>query len=252
MSRIALDKELERLQNELCDFGDLVHHTVVESIEILKNLDIEAAKQLIAADFDLNRRRFAIASDILVLIARRQPMAIDLRTVLAVLEIATELERIGDYSKSNAINTIKLGTKPPIMPPPDIPQMAGFVSDMLQSSLISFTGRNVQMAGEIALQDSEADLFYQHIYRELMSRVIANPGNIESANTLAWVAHNLKRTADRAVNICERVIFVVTGEGHNSMAQVRICRSIAHRLTCSTPSTYKGIKNNPIRYGAAT
>jgi phosphate transport system protein len=129
-----------------------------------------------------------------------------------VLDIATELERIADYSKSNARNTIKLGTKSPVMSLMDIPQMAELVSDMLQSSLISFTGRNVEMAGEIASRDPEVDLLYNQIYRELMGRVIAEPRNIESASSLMWVAHNLERTADRAVNICERVIFTVTGE----------------------------------------
>ncbi len=212
MSRNPLEKGLERLQNELLDFGGLVHHTIVESIEVLKNLDIDAAKQLIATDSDLNRRRFAIESDTLVLIARQQPLATDLRTLAAVLDIATELERIADYSKSNARNTIKLGTKSPVMSLMDIPQMAELVSDMLQSSLISFTGRNVEMAGEIASRDPEVDLLYNQIYRELMGRVIADPRNIESASSLMWVAHNLERTADRAVNICERVIFTVTGE----------------------------------------
>jgi phosphate transport system protein len=212
MSRSILEKGLERLQNELCDFGALVHHTVVESIEVLRNRDIDAAKQLINADSVLNRKRFAIESDTLALIARQQPLATDLRTLAAVLNIATELERIADYSKSNARNTIKLGTQPPLTPPMNIPQMAGLVSDMLQSSLISFTGRNVEMAGEIASHDPEVDLLYEQIYRELMSSVIADPRNIESASNLMWVAHNLERTADRAVNICERVIFTVTGE----------------------------------------
>jgi phosphate transport system protein len=212
MSRSTLEQGMEKLQNELLDFGGLVHHTIVESIEVLKNRDINAARQLIAADSDLNRRRFAIESDTLVLMARQQPLATDLRTLAAVLNIATELERIADYSKSNARNTIKLGTNPPIMPLMDIPQMAGLVSDMLQSSLLCFTGRNVKMAGEVASHDPEVDLLYGRIYRNLMGRVIADPRNIESASNLMWVAHNLERTADRAVNICERVIFTVTGE----------------------------------------
>lgn len=212
MSRIALENELERLQNELFDFGGLVHHTVVESIEVLSNLDIEAAKQLIAADSDLNRRRFAIESDALVVIARQQPLARDLRTLAAVLDIATELERIADYSKSNARNTLKLGPQPPVMPPMDFPEMARLVSDMLYNSLVSFTGRDVKMAGEIASRDPEVDLLYERIYRDLMDHVIQDPRNIESASNLMWVAHNLERTADRSVNICERVIFTVTGE----------------------------------------
>jgi phosphate transport system protein len=212
MSRNALEKGLERLQNDLFDFGGQVNHTVVESIEVLRNRDIEAARQLITADSVLNRRRFAIELDILSLIARQQPLATDLRTLAAVLNIATELERIADYSKSNARNTIKLGTQPAISPSVEFPQMAGLVSGMLQSSLMSFSGRDVEMAGETASHDSEVDFLYEQIYRELMCSVIADPRNIESASNLMWVAHNLERTADRAVNICERVIFTVTGD----------------------------------------
>jgi phosphate transport system protein len=212
MSRSALKNGLEKLQNELFDFGSLVHHTVLESIEVLRNRDINGARQLIDADSALNRKRFVIESDTLALIARQQPLATDLRALAAVLNIATELERIADYSKSNAQNTIKLGPHPSVTPPADFPQMAGLVSEMLQSSLISFSGRDVQMAGEIASQDPEVDLLYGQIYRDLMLTVIEDPRNIESASNLMWVAHNLERTGDRAVNICERVIFTVTGD----------------------------------------
>ena len=114
MLRSALENELDRLQNELLDLGNLVYHSIIKSIEVLKEGDIDAAKRLIAADKDLNRRRYEIESEVLVLIARQQPIARDLRTMAAVLGIATELERIADYSKSNARNTIKLGTKPPV------------------------------------------------------------------------------------------------------------------------------------------
>ncbi len=212
MLRSALENELDRLQNELLDLGNLVCQSIIESIEVLKEGDIDGAKRLIAADKDLNRRRFEIESDVLVLIARRQPMARDLRTTAAVLGIATELERIADYAKSNARNTIKLGTKPPVTIVMKFSQMAEQASDMLRGALKSFAGRDVEMARRIASRDPEVDRLYDEIYRELMANVVADPGSIESASDLMWVAHNLERTADRAVNICERVIFTVTGE----------------------------------------
>ncbi len=212
MLRSALENELHRLQNELLELGNLVHQSIIKSIEVLKEGDIDAAKRLIAADKDVNRRRFEIESDVLVLIARQQPLARDLRTMAAVLGIATELERIADYSKSNARNTIKLGTKPPATILMEISQMAEQASDMLQGALKSFIGRDVEMARRIASKDPEVDDLYDRIYRELMTNVVADPAGIESASDLMWVAHNLERTADRAVNICERVIFTVTGE----------------------------------------
>jgi phosphate transport system protein len=212
MLRSALEKELDRVQNELLNLGNLVYHSIIKSIEVLKEGDIEAAKQLIAADKDLNRRRYEIESEVLVLIARQQPIARDLRTTAAVLGIATELERIADYAKSNARNTIKLGTKPPVTIMMKLSQMAEKASDMLQGALKSFTGRDVEMARLIASKDPEVDRLYDEIYRELMTYVVADPGSIESSSDLMWVAHNLERTADRSVNICERVIFTVTGE----------------------------------------
>ncbi|MGA2223684.1 MAG: phosphate signaling complex protein PhoU [Syntrophobacteraceae bacterium] len=212
MLRSALEKELDRVQNELLNLGNLVYHSIIKSIEVLKEGDIDAAKQLIAADIDLNRRRFEIESEVLVLIARQQPIARDLRTTAAVLGIATELERIADYAKSNARNTIKLGTKPPVTIVMKLSQMAEKASGMLQGALKSFTGRDVEMARRIASKDPEVDSLYDEIYRELMTYVVADPGSIEGSSDLMWVAHNLERTADRAVNICERVIFTVTGE----------------------------------------
>jgi phosphate transport system protein len=212
MLRSALENELRRLQNELLGLGNLVHQSIIKSIEVLKEGDIDAAKRLIAADKDVNRKRFEIESDVLVLIARQQPLARDLRTMAAVLGIATELERIADYSKSSARNTVKLRIRPPVTILMEISQMAEQAADMLQGALKSFIGRDLEMAKRVASKDPEVDHLYDRIYRELMTNVIADPGSIESASDLMWVAHNLERTADRAVNICERVIFTVTGE----------------------------------------
>jgi phosphate transport system protein len=207
-----LEKELERLQDELIDLGVMVERTIIESVEILKTLQIEAARRLIAADSEINRRRYSIESDALVLIARQQPMAKDLRTLAAILEIAAELERIADYSKGIAKITVQLSSKPSIKPLVDIPRMAALASDMLHRALLSFVDRDVETARSIPAEDRQIDDLYDQIYRELMTYVLSDPRNIEDVSHLMWVAHNLERTADRVVNICERVIFTVTGD----------------------------------------
>jgi phosphate transport system protein len=212
MSRVTFEREMELLQNRLLDLGIQVERSIAASIDILKRRDIKSARELIAADNDINRQRFGIESDTLILIARQQPLATDLRTLAAVLEIATELERIADYSKGIAKITVKLRDKPLIKELIDIPIMAQKAADMLHRALVSFVRRDVEMARAIAAEDPEMDSFYQQIYGELMSYVIADPRNIEGASPLLWVAHNLERTADRAVNICERVVFTVTGD----------------------------------------
>jgi phosphate transport system protein len=207
-----LDKDLERLQNELMDLGVLVERAIIKSIEILQKRQNDEARRLIDADSEINRRRYSIESDILVLIARRQPMAKDLRTLAAVLEISSELERIADYAKGIAKISINIGSKPLIKPLVDIPRMASLVCDMLHKALLAFIDRDAKTAFSIPASDRQIDDLYDQVYRELITYVFSDPRNIEDVNQLMWVAHNLERTADRIVNICERVIFTVTGE----------------------------------------
>jgi phosphate transport system protein len=207
-----LDKELERLQDELIDLGVIVERTIIESVEVLKRQHIKEAQRLIEADSEINRRRYSIESDTLVLIARQQPMAKDLRTLAAILGIASELERIADYSKGIAKISIQLGSKPLIKPLVDIPLMAALTSDMLHRALLSFVDRDVETARSIPAEDRQIDDLYDQVYRELMTYVLSDPRNIDDTSHLMWVAHNLERTADRVVNICERVIFTVTGD----------------------------------------
>ncbi|HYA41240.1 MAG TPA: phosphate signaling complex protein PhoU [Syntrophobacteraceae bacterium] len=207
-----LDRELERLQNELIDLGTLVERTIIDSVEVLKTRQIEDARRLIQADSEINRKRYSIEWDSLVLIARQQPMAKNLRTLAAILEIVSELERIADYAKGIAKISIQIGPRPLIKPLVDIPLMAALASKMLHESLRSFVDRDVEKARSIPAEDRRIDELYDQVYRELMTYVISDPRKIEDASHLLWVAHNLERTADRAVNICERVIFTVTAE----------------------------------------
>ncbi|MEM5786094.1 MAG: phosphate signaling complex protein PhoU [Syntrophobacteraceae bacterium] len=212
MARDIFDSEIRNLQNKLLDLGLTVEQSIIKAIDILRRKDPDAARQLIEADLEINRERYAIESDILVVIARRQPMALDLRVLASILEIATELERIADYSKGIAKLTIRLRSQPLIKPLIDIPRMAEKAASMLRRSLVAFTTSDVDAAHKIASEDSEVDALYQQIYRELITYIICDPRNIEGASHLTWVAHNLERAADRVVNICERVVFMVTGE----------------------------------------
>ena len=176
------------------------------------DMALEEAQRLIEADSEINRRRFSIESDTLVLIARQQPMAKDLRILASILVIASELERTADYSKGVAKISIQMGLKPLIKPFVDIPRMAELASDMLHRDLLSFVDRDVEATRSIFAEDRQIDDLYDQVCRGLMTYVLSDPRNIEGASHLTWVAHNLERTADRAVKICRRVIFTVTGE----------------------------------------
>ena len=212
MPRKAFDQELQNLEKRLQEMGKMVEEALVEAVGALKRRDLEKAGQIIDADRSVNERRYAIEQETFVVIATQQPMAVDLRTLAAVLEIATELERIGDYAKGIARITIKMGTEPFVKPLIDIPRMAEKARNMLHRGLQAFFERDTELARLIPMEDHEMDALYDQIFRELTTYIIADPKLVDRASYLIWVAHNLERAADRVANICERVIFMVTGE----------------------------------------
>jgi len=210
--RETFERELQRLQDALLILGSMVEEALTSSVEALSRQDLPAARMVVANDCSINERRFAIEGEALVLIATQQPMAGDLRTIAAVLELGTELERIGDYAKGIARICLTMGEVPPIKPLVDIPKMALKVRTMLHQAMDAFVRRDVALAQSIPPQDEEVDTLYNQVYHELLDVIIANPATIDRATHLLWVAHNLERAADRVTNICERVIFTVTGQ----------------------------------------
>ncbi|MHB0857386.1 MAG: phosphate signaling complex protein PhoU [Anaerolineae bacterium] len=211
MLRHNFRQELEQLQNQLVDLGSLVESALTDSAESLRTQDLDWARRLIEQDRLVNQKRFDIEEGVLVLIATQQPMATDLRTLAAMLEVVGELERVGDYAKGIAKITLMLGPAPLIKPLVDIPRMASKARDMLHRALLAFAERDVEQARRIPPEDDEVDDLYNQVYRELMTFIITDPSTLEQANFLLWAAHNLERAADRVNNICERVIFMVTG-----------------------------------------
>lgn len=212
MPRLTLEQELQRLQDQVLVLGSMVGEALVESVRLLKARDIPGSKRLIEADQAINEKRFAIENDVLTLIATQQPMARDLRILAAILEIITELERIGDYAKGIGRINVLIGEEPLLKPLIDIPYMATKVRDMLDRALDAFVHRDVEAARAIPREDDEIDNLYNQVYRELLTFMMQDPHTIDRASYLLWVAHNLERAADRVTNICERVVFTVTGE----------------------------------------
>jgi len=190
----------------------MVEEAIMASTDVLKRRDMEGSRRVIAQDHLVNEKRFAIENDALVLIATQQPMAGDLRTIAAVLDITSELERMGDYAKGIAKINLLIGEGPLLKPLVDVPRMAEKTCDMLHRALDAFARRDTETALAIPTEDDEVDSLYNQVYRELITYILADPRVIEQANYLLWVAHNLERAADRVTNICERVIFTVTGK----------------------------------------
>jgi phosphate transport system protein len=213
MPREKFQHDLHRLQDEVLALGAMAERAIAESVQALKQQDFKTARSIIDGDRLINERRYAIENETLTLIATQQPMAGDLRTLAAILEIATELERMADYAKGIANIAVMIGSEPLIKPLVDLPRMAAKACDMLHRALDAFLRQDVDAARAIPKEDSEVDALYEQIYRELITYIMADPRAIDQATRLTWVAHNLERVADRVGNICERIVFSITGRG---------------------------------------
>jgi phosphate transport system protein len=212
MTRETLNRQMNQLKDEILLLGSMVEQALLSSVDALKARDVQTGKQICEDDQLINEKRFAIENAILILISTQQPVAHDLRLLAAMLEVSTELERIGDYGKGIARVIIKLNDTDIPIPIREISRMAEAAVSMLHRSLGAFVAENPNQASTIPHDDNEVDELYNKIYRILVNSMIANPSTIDHANYLMWVAHNLERTADRATNICERTIFIATGE----------------------------------------
>ncbi len=210
--RTSFARELETLQTDTLMLGSMVIQALKESVEALRQRDMETARRLIKEDEVINRKRFEIEADCLRLIATQQPMAGNLRLIAAVLEISTELERIGDYAKGIGRIILLIGPEALLKPLVDIPRMCEIATNMLQQALDAFLNQDVEAARTIPLQDDEVDALYNQVHRDLIALILEDPSLIDRTNYLLWAAHNLERAADRVTNICERIIFTVTGE----------------------------------------
>jgi len=210
--RETLDRQIHQLQDEILLLGSMVEQAMLGAMDALKRHDIQASRRIYKDDELINEKRFALENGILITIATQQPIAHDLRLLAAMLEVITELERIGDYAKGNAkVNTLLKDTIPPNCLR-DLEQMCELAISILHRALTAFINVNAKEASQIPHQDDEVDSLYIQVYRSLVRYAINNPTMIDDSNYLMWVAHNLERTADRAINICERTVFIETGE----------------------------------------
>jgi len=210
--RTTFHKRLREIQDDVLVMGSMVEKAIGRSIEALKKRDLIMAHQLITDDIAINEKRFSIEEKCIQLIATQQPMASDLRIIISVLYVITELERIGDHAEGIAKIVIMIGDEPPLKPLIDLPRMAEKTQDMLRRSLDAFVHHDADAARKIAAEDDEIDHLYNQVFRELLTFMVEDPKTITRATRLIWVAHNLERSADRVTNICERVVFVVTGK----------------------------------------
>lgn len=212
MPREHFIQQLRSLEDDLLRLASLAETAVGRSITALKTQDVDEARRVIAEDDIIDRHQYALEDRALLLIARQAPMAADLRMISAVISIASELERIGDYAEGIAKITIRGANEPLLKPLIDVPRMADKAQHMLREAVDAFVNRDVEAARRLAAEDDEVDELTTQVQNELLSYMLRDPSNIERALHLMFVAHNLERVADRTTNIAERLIFLVTGE----------------------------------------
>ncbi|MFM8319893.1 MAG: phosphate signaling complex protein PhoU [Chloroflexota bacterium] len=213
MTREILDRKIRHLLDEILVLDSMIEQATLEAVDALRRHDLEKARQVYAGDKLINARRFELENDVIVTIATQQPiMAGDLRLMASILEVVSELERIGDYAKGIAKVTVNLGTQAQLPPLALITRMSEITLDMLHRAVGAFVAHDAPTARQIPLLDDQVDALYNQVYAELVQLMIADPSKIDQANHLMWAAHNLERMADRVSNICERTIYIVTGQ----------------------------------------
>ena len=212
MTREAYQRNLRELQDEVLVLGSMIEKALERSMQALKGRDLDLAKQVLDEDKRVDKKRYEIEEQALDIMSCQAPMASDLRILLAILSIVTDLERMGDHAAGNAKIAVMIGNEPPLKPLIDLPRMNDRVIDMLHRSLNAFISHDAEAARKIVPEDDDVDNLYDQVFRELLTFMMEDPRTITRATRLIWVGHNLERTGDRVTNICERVVFMVTGK----------------------------------------
>lgn len=210
--RFTFDRRLHQLLDETLVLGSMAEQAVASAVDALYLHDLERSRQIYLEDQIINGKRYQLENTVIALIAGQQPMARDLRFLAAVLEIITELERIADYAKGISKINLLIGLESPLRVPDELKQMADLASAMLHRALTAFVEQDAVSARQIPTEDQQVDELYNQVVGEMLDVMLKNPSKIDRANYLVWAAHNLERMADRVTNICERILFMVTGE----------------------------------------
>lgn len=212
MPRETLERKLQELNDEVLLLGSMVEQATLQSTRALRDRNLASAEEVYRGDQKINDKRFEIEERTITLIATQQPMARDLRLLTAILEVITELERMGDYAKGIGRIAINMGPGSSLKPPADLMTMAELSVDMLHRALEAFVTGNADLARSIPKDDDKVDALFNTVHTEILQLMIKEPDNIATINHLLWACHNLERLADRVTNICERTVFIATGQ----------------------------------------
>ncbi|HET7578873.1 MAG TPA: phosphate signaling complex protein PhoU [Bacillales bacterium] len=212
MVRENFQSELKALKDSLLELGQLSEAAIHQALQALENQDVEASLEIIDGDHRINELEEEINDRAILMIAKQQPVASDLRRIMVAVKIATDLERVGDLAVNVAKSTIRIGGKPLIKPLEDIPKMAGMAFNMLSDGLKAYCDEDVKLARDLAEQDDQVDAMYGSLIQELLGLASQHPESISQITQLAFISRYIERTADHATNISENIIFLVKGK----------------------------------------
>lgn len=207
-----LDRDLVLLRDNVLRLSDMTGQAINQAVRALKDLDVALAQEIISGDGRLNKLRYDIEQQGYHILATQQPTARDMRSLITAIHIAVELERIADYAAGIGQLTIKLSDGPIFKPTPEFTSMLHITQQMLTAALDAYVNWDAALAHNTSKRDDEVDELDKQAYQKLVSIMSQDPRNIQCGTYLLWIGHNLERMADRVTNICERVIFMVTGE----------------------------------------
>jgi phosphate transport system protein len=211
MTRGELERRLREIQDDMLILGSMVEKAIQKSMDSLCSRDLIVSREVVEEDLAINAKRYEIEEKCIHTMATQQPMAADLRTLVATLTITGQLERIGDHAEGIGRISLMLGHDALPRPLGEMQDMAGVALDMLRRSLTAFVERDAVEARRLCDVDDQVDAMYTRACADLIQHMIRTPEDITRFTYLLWTAHNLERIADRVTNICERIIFMVTG-----------------------------------------
>jgi phosphate transport system protein len=210
--RAALDRNLDDLKEELIRLGDQVESAIARAMTALKERDQVLAAEVIAGDVNINTRRYDIEEKSLSIIATQQPAASDLRAIVAVMNMVSDLERMGDHAAGIATLVTRMETLSGLDMPAGLASMATMAREMLHAALDAYTNHDEQAAYSLAGMDDDIDSSYTSLFKNLVESIVQKPETTPIALYYLFAGHNLERIADRVTNLAERVIFMGSGQ----------------------------------------
>lgn len=211
MPREQFQRQIAALQDGVLEMGSMVERAVERAMQALMDRDVVLARSVIDEDKDINAVGYHLQNACISLLAQQAPMARDLRVIVSVTAIMSDLERMGDHAEGIARIVVTMQDEPLVKPLIDLPIMASKATEMLRNAVQAFVDQDTEAAYRVGGADDEVDRLYDQIYADLIQVMVGDPATIEPSTHLLWVAHNLERIADRATNIAERTVYSATG-----------------------------------------